>query len=82
MDININDFYNVEFATADGRVTVKRCGIYGLKMLFIDGIPTLTINENTAQELEYICNSDFVSGDMDMYKRDKDILDIVRMYID
>lgn len=82
MDININDYYNIEFATSDGKVTVKRCGIYGLKMLFIDGIPTLTINENTLQELEYICNSDLVAGDTDTYNRDKEIMDIVKMYID
>lgn len=82
MDININDYYNIEFATADGKITVKRCGIYGLKMLFIDGIPTLTVNENTLQELEYICNADLVADDKEMYKRDKSIMDIVKMYID
>ena len=82
MDININDFYGIEFKTSDGKVTVKRCGIYGLKMLFIDGIPTLTINENTVQDLEYICKADLDSGDTDTYKRDKEIMDIVKMYID
>ena len=67
MDINIfDDNYNIEFTTADGKITVKRCGIFGLKFLFIDNIPTVQVTREEMLKLKSI-NENEIADIMEMY---------------
>lgn len=69
MDINIfDDNYSIEFTTADGKITVKRCGIFGLRFLFIDNIPTVQVTYDEMIKLKSM--------------GENDIADIMKIYLE